>query len=545
MHGPLTTVSLFAHRAATFALGAGFLAFLAIPHGARWLGIAPTPELAARIEKRRLAPWPTWPPRNMTEWRAWPRAIETALDDRLAWRAAWISAHSRLLLALGISSRREVLIGSDGTLFYDLLRLRGCGRAPGYGATSALPRHHLDLVARVLAERHAWLAARNIRYLVVLIPDKQNVYPERLPAAERALVQPGSVATQVADHLRNSTDVRVLDLTPALRAAKPLGELYYRYDTHWTPLGATVGAAAILQALRREWPDIPPFPPADAWERARPESPPHLDLARLLGVEAWFAEAAPSIRPRGWPEPTVVLADGELRTTYEYAGPRPDLPSAWILHDSFTGLLGRFLAPAFSRSRFQWHTRVPFSPAEIEVWRPDLVMEILVERHAVTWTANPPAVSLEKERHAFAASDRTLEPTGGVGGWLDAAPEDLDAAGHRTVTSPSGRAELRLAGVRFEGDHDIVLRLRFQLPSPARLVIDWNAGRGRRRLGGDWPAGASEWYVRLRPPQDDGPFRLTVEGPDRFVVERPEWRCVPSSMQPSSGIGEEATGGVP
>lgn len=506
-------------RWADAATAALFAAWLVVPFGATALRVAPDPAASVAWEKRRLVDWPAAPV-SAAAWRALPAAVEAAAQDRLAWRARLIGLHNRGLVALRTSPRPEVIVGRDGGLFYDPFRLRGGARVPGYGATSALPPGQVRLIARVLEERRAWLAEHGIGYLVVLIPDKQSVYPDRLPPHEARRAQPRSIAGQVVDELRQRTAVDVLDLTDALRAARPLGELFFRNDTHWTPLGVAAGAAAIQRHLRARHPAMPAFPDSSAWTLGPPAAPPQLDLARLLSIERWRHETAPTITLANW-TPARVVRRGVGTDPVEYKTERDDLPSAWVLHDSFTGLLHGFLAPCFRRSLFQWHIRAAFLPADILAWRPDLVVEIFVERHATLWQGNPPDVTALAERKLFEASDRPLafRPAAGV------APPPGAAVRH--PAGPDGRCRARLPGIVFEPGTEALLRLTFRLPSPAATTLEWKAGpRHTRRLAATWEAGEAEWFVRLTPPLDDGPFRLTVEGPPFFELRAPAARAV-------------------
>ncbi len=367
---------------------------------------------------------------------------------------------------------------------------------------------------------------------MVLIPDKQAVYPDRLPPEVAAGAQPRSAAAQVVDALRRWTRVEALDLTPALRAARGLGELYYRYDTHWTPLGVAVGAAAITDWLRERWPQLPSLP--TSWTRGEPVRPPYLDLARLLGLEAWYRETAPAVRIEGWP-PARIVRSGTGTDPIEFETDHADRPSAWVLHDSFTGLLAHHLAPLFHRALFQWHTRASFRPADILAWRPTVVMEIFVERHANLWRGNVPEVAAASEKAAFDASDRRLSFASSPPVTAeDDTRIEPSADGWIVHAGPQGAA-LRLAGLRLEPDADAILHIGFDSPSPVRVELSWRRGGRPIRLNASFEIGRSDWWVRLSAPRDDGPYRLRVTGPARFTLLAPEARAVPPWTAPVAG----------
>lgn len=106
-----------------------------------------------------------------------------------------------------------------------------------------------------LLRAHRELEAMGMRFLVVPVPDKCDIYADRIAPV------PDGVPTV---HLRSKqlflrlmeAGVTVVDLEPALRAARggDRPPLYMQRDTHWSPAGARVGAeivGTVLAAHRR------------------------------------------------------------------------------------------------------------------------------------------------------------------------------------------------------------------------------------------------------------------------------------------------------
>ena len=109
------------------------------------------------------------------------------------------------------------------------------------------PRAEANAQARaqkVLAVRD-WLAARNIRLLVALVPDKSRIAADQLCGISRS--------AQLADRAQRwqaqlqQAGVAVLDLAPTLQA---LGSsAYLRSDTHWSEAGAQAAALALAPQI--------------------------------------------------------------------------------------------------------------------------------------------------------------------------------------------------------------------------------------------------------------------------------------------------------
>src|SRR5262249_5565752 len=122
----------------------------------------------------------------------------------------------------------------------------------------------------VLEARRDWLAARGIRYLLVIAPDKQTIYPELLPAALRPPA--ASRHDQLLAHLRPHPRVNVLDWREPLRQAKAGEQVYHRTDSHWNERGAFVAYQQILAALSAWFPDLQALPRSAFQTATRPTS---------------------------------------------------------------------------------------------------------------------------------------------------------------------------------------------------------------------------------------------------------------------------------
>ena len=94
------------------------------------------------------------------------------------------------------------------------------------------------------------LAARGIDFLLVIIPTKAEVYPEKL--SDDAPQMPAVVAPacmKLVDELR-AAGVQTVDLLPPFLGRSD-ASLYMPQDTHWTPAGAELAAALIAERVRQ------------------------------------------------------------------------------------------------------------------------------------------------------------------------------------------------------------------------------------------------------------------------------------------------------
>jgi hypothetical protein len=281
--------------------------------------------------------------RAVTSWRTAPAWVEERFAAGLAARATLTRWHNQLkVFWLRSSPSPKVWLGRGGWLYFDQ-SAEGKSLSPH---DPALPAR-LDRWAAVLSARRVWLAGQGVRFLAVVVPEKQSVYPEHLPGAARQF-GPTPLDEFLAD-CRRDPDLTVLDLRGPLAAAKQSEPVYLRTDTHWNQAGIYAGYAATVRALALE-----PLPrEAFAIRRGRTAAG---DLTRLLGLTGRLAEEYPQWEWRSPPQARAVAAQPAGAGALAHVRPRawerddPALPRVVLLGDSFTGdLYGELLAEHCAR----------------------------------------------------------------------------------------------------------------------------------------------------------------------------------------------------
>ncbi len=381
-----------------------FCAALALPTSLRLAGWGAP--FSAEVEKRPPAAWPELEYRRRGPLRlprtasleAFPQRFEAWLNDRLGLRRellqlyAWARLQGVVPAAAaaigdGGAARCPVLIGLDGWLFYT-----GEGSLEGFRRTRPFNTAQLEAWRRILRERRDWLARRGIAYLVVVAPDKQTIYPEQMPASQTR-IGPRSRLDQLLGAVDARRDAELLDLRPALEAAKRERPVYYRTDSHWNAYGAHVGERAIVERLQRHLPTLRPTTPAD-YEVTDGPTPGGGDLAVMLDAPTPPVDRRIELRPRtprrAVVEPTpIALDDGSYVRGLAATCAGATSGTAVVLHDSF------FEEP---RAAFNEHWRrvvyaqtYEFPAALIERERPQAVVQEIVERALMNLVPrNPP-----------------------------------------------------------------------------------------------------------------------------------------------------------
>jgi alginate O-acetyltransferase complex protein AlgJ len=328
-------------------------------------------------ENRLPAKWPAF--EGFGRGRDFVAGVEAYFNDHFGFRKRLVRLNNHWKGQLFHDpGAKDVLVGRDGWLFYS-----GGQMIAHYTGTEVWSGQELENWRRLLEGRRDWLRVRGARYLLVLPPDKNRVYPEYLPAWLERDGRPGKVQ-QLVDYMRAHSTVEVLDLTEALTQAKKLQSAYFQTDTHWNLFGGFVAYRAVIEALSRQWPGLRPLPLDTFTWKAAP--PPQTDLARILGRPEAYPETNSvnyvALKPFTAPK---VLFD---TVRFPHHGPEETRPcytlnpkgsgKAMVFHDSFACVWYGFLGQHFKEVVYLW--QYDWNKPLIEREKPDLVIDEILER---------------------------------------------------------------------------------------------------------------------------------------------------------------------
>jgi hypothetical protein len=327
-------------------------------------------------ENRALAPFPQLT--SLKEIKDLPRLAENYVNDRFGFRYQLVHWNSLLRYALGISSAKEVVIGSDGWLFYTADQI-----LEQHTGANTFKHDELERWVRQMEEDRDWLAKRGVHLLILIAPDKNTIYPEKLPDYPR---RPGVLTRfdELADRLRRS-DLDFVDPRAELLKAKDRGfKVYFEGDSHWTQRGAFIAYSLVMDHVRKIFPNLSAKAAEDYDVTWGP--PPASDLAYILTldhdlhyeIEQFSLRgqrheigARTTSRP-GWPW-RVVDVSTDLK----------DRPRLLVMGDSFVDyVLGpNFLYETFRDPVWTHHNLGTFDFNLVKEVRPDLVIVEFADRY--------------------------------------------------------------------------------------------------------------------------------------------------------------------
>ncbi len=277
-------------------------------------------------------------------------------------------------LALGDRVFPNVLVGQNNWLIFTAE-----SSLTDYQNKFTLTDDKIESIQQKLAALQAELAQKNAILLVLIVPNKETIYPEIVPA-EIAIFPGPSRLERLSAFLAQNGPAVLLDLRPVLQQARAGYEIYYKTDTHWNDYGVYLAYQAILQELSKKYPQLQPYP-LESFKQI-PGGPELLDLARNTG-SVRLLEQPVQLTPT-FPNPASFrqIETGGRRLSMAWVADDA-LPRLLMYHDSFGPRLGRLLAMHFSQSVFVPHYsgRAIWSTDWIKQQRPDVVIIEFAERY--------------------------------------------------------------------------------------------------------------------------------------------------------------------
>jgi alginate O-acetyltransferase complex protein AlgJ len=348
----------------------GFLVLL--PSLAQFAGLG-----EASGENRNLAEFPKI--RKLKEIKDLTRKMDAYVNDRFGLRRQLVHLNSLIRYKLGVSSTKDVVIGKDGWLFYtaDFLMEQHTG-------ANVFSPEELERWVATMQATHDCLATRGIPFYILVAPDKNTMYPEKLPDYPR----PPSATTrfdQVVERLAQA-NINLIDPRQKLFAAKAQGvPIYHGGDTHWTKQGAYVAYRLLMEKLESRFPDLVPVTLDDF--KVGPPKPATSDLVRLLALNGDLHYEVGTLK-RNTPshktaQPSERILSGSRRPVVEWHNDLADKPRLLVFGDSFTDyVLGPdFLYETFRDPVYTHHNGGRPNLNLVEEFKPDLVVMEMADRY--------------------------------------------------------------------------------------------------------------------------------------------------------------------
>ena len=336
------------------------------------------------LEKRQLAEFPEWRWSNVWEFF---KNYQKYLDDRFAFRNSLIDTFGKIKYEmLQLSNLTEnVAIGKDDWLFYhDKEYMKEVSKP---FTTKELQLLHYNLVVTT-----KWFAQYGIKYYLTIPPIKPRIYPEKLPDYMRVAMH-FSRLDQLNKYLQLNSEINIIDLRKELIEAKKKEVIYFNTDTHWNERGAFIGYTKIINSMNSDFHELKPININKM--KQTPTEYYSGDLLAILGYKS-----------KKYTLQYVLSVEDSIKATQIYASDPPGSAmnkfeiwettnslsnlKIYVVRDSYSENLKRFLSLNFSKSIYAWMPKVPVK--EVIEEKPAIVLHEILERFTFEYLNLPPEI---------------------------------------------------------------------------------------------------------------------------------------------------------
>ena len=359
----------------------------------------------------------------------------TYFEDHFALRNEDVALNAALRAGLGTSSTDQVVVGTNGWLYYG-------GTLPDYLGQQQLSDRALRNVAHNLYLMQGYAQSRGAQFLFTVAPNKNSLYAENMPYYYLQSAAPGNW-----ERLKPYLDeygVNYLDMFQLFENQQDV--LYYQRDTHWNNQGALFAGNAMLRQLSHVQLNVD----ANAWTTRNDYTG---DVAKMLypvnpGVEQESyitgVNDGEGLSGKTWTYVSgSAVTDNQIQTSGSGVG------SLMMYRDSFGNALVPYFSTAFASATFS--KMVPYNALTIDDVKADTVVVERAERHIAYLAENAPimpnpSVRLAKQVPTADTDDATETqlsvsyngPFAVLSGRLDARLTDPDQVIYVSVEKADG-----------------------------------------------------------------------------------------------------------
>ena len=335
-------------------------------------------------ENRNLAPVPSSfrPERFIESLPIFYRELDAYVRDHFAFRKPLIIIFNSLRYYFFDSSpTSKAMIGKNGWIFYGSKSMLS-----DYGRSNELEEKYLLKIERSFFERKLWLSKRNIGFVLVIVPNKHNLYSQFMPAYLKKGANPSN-GELLIQRISSHRDLTV-NLFSVFRENSTKEQLYYKIDTHWNHAGAKLAVKSVIQQIKNICPDLHFRLLPSMTKKTTLFSTGNFGL--LMGVPLREQESI-EIPVDGWawekrPFEDVKRRLPERARVSQMINPKAPPTRVLVLGDSYMARFDKYLAEAFGHTIFinLWFTddepENRFPHEIISSVNPDLVIFLVAER---------------------------------------------------------------------------------------------------------------------------------------------------------------------
>ncbi|MGC1633371.1 MAG: hypothetical protein WA749_14775 [Gelidibacter sp.] len=227
----------------------------------------------------------------------------------------------------------------------------------------------LNAITQNLESTNTYLQSKNIKFYIVVPPNKQTIYQEKLPYHFGPHTKR---LEQLQNHLEIKNSLHIVSLEPRLFSEKKHQRLYHKTDTHWNDYGAYWGYAETLEVIKKDF-DITPI---QLSEYSMEATPINGDITAMINEN--IPENGIALQKI---KPSQIDTISPIYTFQHYKNRTKNLKL--LMHsDSFSNAWIPFFNESFGETVYI--RTYELNHALIEKIQPDIVIFEIVERNLLT-----------------------------------------------------------------------------------------------------------------------------------------------------------------
>lgn len=258
-----------------------------------------------------------------------------------------------------------VTVGHNGWMFYE-------DTLNDYIGTSRYTQVRAEGIVKMMKERVSYLEnTLGMKVYMLIPPNKNTIYPEYMP--ETYTMGGYRKIDQVVDLLRDEVGMNIIDVRDALYEAKfatPGRSLYYQTDTHWNNHAGFIAYTELMKAIKKDFPNAVYYSKneyqIDYFQTYAKDQlyylgyyddfksyGPQYTLRNPCSTSFW----AQAYQPGGQWQFANKYSDGyaDYYRFYTYTNyTNASAPSVYMIRDSFSVAMARFMKDSFSKCTMDW-----------------------------------------------------------------------------------------------------------------------------------------------------------------------------------------------
>ena len=329
-------------------------------------------------ENRKLAEKPEF---KIEEIDKYGTNYESYYNDNLPFRSlirnTWTNFN---FYVLNESTTTQVLIGkNDGDISSTWLFFQDENESNAVKETQGIYKFSNEKeksIINAIKENTEKLKEKEVELFYTIIPNKENLYKEKLPD-NITIYDEKTRVDKLVDYINDETDIaNVLYLKDSLNEAKKEEQVYYRQDTHWNEYGAFLGFKEIVNKIAPTYNDF--YCEIEFSEEQIIEK----DLSKMSGIKDILKDRVPKVEFLPEVEYASTVFETENRIEITECENAPIDKTLMVVGDSFRVAMIPYFSKIYTKVIFLH--RCDYGSYMLEAYQPDIIVCQFLERYVDT-----------------------------------------------------------------------------------------------------------------------------------------------------------------